>query len=299
MFSFKPRRVCSHPALDQLLVSPAMMVDPYPIYRQLREEAPVFWSEQWKAWVVSRFDDVATSLKDKENLSNENRQGLLFASLTDDERQQLCPLRHYFAQKDVIGSDPPDHTRMRALVQKAFTPKTINALEPRIRELAESMVAPAVANGRFDFIHEIAHPLPVVLIAEMLGAPAADRHLFKKWSSDILGFQGTGFPPAASNLYNFNRRGGGMCQVGFVVDNGNCAINPHEDLCKKEITVVGSWAYNSWEYPNAYHFLQRAKKIGIPVEELVTHRFPLAKITEAFQTTLRLEGIKVIVENVS
>lgn len=129
-----------------------MMVNPYPIYRQLREEAPVFWSEQWKAWVVSRFDDVATSLKDKENLSNESRQGLLFAGLTVDERQQLCPLRHYFAQKDVIGSDPPDHTRMRALVQKAFTPKTINALEPRICELAESMIAPAIASGRFDFI---------------------------------------------------------------------------------------------------------------------------------------------------
>jgi cytochrome P450 len=124
---------------------------------------------------------------------------LLFAGLTDDERQSLCPLRHYFAQKDVIGSDPPDHTRMRALVQKAFSPKTINALEPRIRELAESMIAPAAKTGRFDFVHEVAHPLPVVLIAEMLGAPVEDRHLFKKWSADILGFQGTGqttFGPA-------------------------------------------------------------------------------------------------------
>ena len=65
-----------------------MMVDPYPIYRRRRDEAPVCWSDQWKAWVVSRFDDVAASLKDKENLSNENRQGLLFAGLTDDERQQ-------------------------------------------------------------------------------------------------------------------------------------------------------------------------------------------------------------------
>jgi cytochrome P450 len=88
---------------------------------------------------------------------------------------------------------------MRALVQKAFTPKTVAALEPRIRELAETMVAGAVSKGRFDFVQEVAHPLPVVLIAEMLGAPAGDRHLFKKWSSDILGFQGTGqttFGPA-------------------------------------------------------------------------------------------------------
>jgi cytochrome P450 len=176
-----------------------MMVDPYPIYRRLREEQPVFWSDTWNAWVVSRFGDVAESLKDKENLSNENRQALLFDGLTDDERQSLCPLRHYFAQKDVIGSDPPDHTRMRALVQKAFSPKTVNALEPRIRAMAESMIGGAVKAGRFDFVHEVAHPLPVMLIAEMLGAPVEDRHLFKNWSSDILAFQGTGqttFGPA-------------------------------------------------------------------------------------------------------
>ena len=199
MFFHKRKHTCPDPALDALLVSPAMMVDPYPIYRRLREEQPIFWSDTWNAWVVSRYADVAESLKDKENLSNENRQALLFSGLTDDERQSLCPLRHYFAQKDVIGSDPPDHTRMRALEQKAFSPKTINALEPRIRALAERMIGAAVGQGRFDFIHEVAHPLPVVFIAEMLGAPVEDRNLFKKWSSDILAFQGTGqttFGPA-------------------------------------------------------------------------------------------------------
>lgn len=198
----KSKHTCPDPKLDALLVSPQMMVDPYPIYRRLREEQPVFWSDTWNAWVVSRFADVAASLKDKENLSNENRQGLLFAGLTDDERQSLCPLRHYFAQKDVIGSDPPDHTRMRALVQKAFTPKTVSALEPRIRELAETMIGQAAKSGRFDFIQELAHPLPVMLIAEMLGADVADRHHFKRWSSDILGFQGTGqttFGPAMTS----------------------------------------------------------------------------------------------------
>jgi hypothetical protein len=198
----RPKHTCPDPELDALLVSPAMMVDPYPIYRRLREEQPVFWSDAWNAWVVSRFADVAESLKDKENLSNENRQALLFSGLTDDERQSLCPLRHYFAQKDVIGSDPPDHTRMRALVQKAFSPKTVNALEPKIRAMAEAMIGGAVKSGRFDFVHEVAHPLPVMLIAEMLGAPVEDRHLFKKWSSDILAFQGTGqttFGPAMTS----------------------------------------------------------------------------------------------------
>ncbi len=195
----KPRS-SPDPALDRLLVSDEIMVDPYPIYRRLRETAPVFWSDAWNAWVVSRFDDVGESLRDKENLSNENRQGLLFSGLSAEERDKLAPLRHYFAQKDVIGSDPPDHTRMRALVQKAFTPKTIASLEGRIRKLAETLVGAACSrNQPFDFVHEVAHPLPVILIAELLGAHVEDRPLFKRWSADILAFQGTGvttFGPA-------------------------------------------------------------------------------------------------------
>jgi len=182
----------AHPGLDDLLVSPAMMENPYPIYARLRREAPVLWSERWQAWVVSRYDDVAASLKDKENLSNENRQALLFNHLSEGERTKLAPLRHYFAQKDVIGSDPPDHTRLRALVQKAFTPRTVASLGPRIRALASDMLGQAVKQGRFDFVADVAHPLPVILIAEMLGAPIQDRPLFKRWSADILGFQGTG-----------------------------------------------------------------------------------------------------------
>jgi len=110
-------------------------------------------------------------------------------------------------------------------------------------------------------------------------------------------FQVTGVPAAASTIWKLVRRGGGICELGFFVDGGECSINPHEDICKKEIMLVGSWAYNSWEYPNAYHFLQRAARIGIPVEKLITHRFPLDQIAEAFQTNLRLEGIKIVVEN--
>jgi cytochrome P450 len=179
-------------SLDSLLLSPQMLSNPFPVYARLREEAPVAWSKQWQAWVVSRYEQVEPSLKDKEHLSNENRQGLLFEHLPAQQQQDLSRLRHYFAQKDVIGSDPPDHTRMRSLVQKAFTPKMIASLKPRIEALADELVGAAVAKGEFDFVDEVAHPLPVILIAEMMGAPPEDRHLFKRWSADILGFQGSG-----------------------------------------------------------------------------------------------------------
>lgn len=178
--------------LDDLLEAPLMLSDPFPAYSRLRNEAPVAWSERWQAWVVSRHGDVQISLKDKENLSNENRQALLFDGLTDRQREDLKTLRHYFAQKDVIGSDPPDHTRMRRLVQKAFAPRMIASLEPRITKLAKELIAEAAEKTEFDFVQDVAHPLPVVLIAELLGAPPVDRPLFKKWSADILAFQGSG-----------------------------------------------------------------------------------------------------------
>ncbi len=111
------------------------------------------------------------------------------------------------------------------------------------------------------------------------------------------GFQATGVPAAFAALFKCIRRGGGICEIGHFVDGGECRINPHHDICKKEITVTGSWVYNSFEYPNAYHFLQRAERIGLPVTDLITHRFPLGRIQEAFDMALSQEGIKVVVES--
>jgi L-iditol 2-dehydrogenase len=109
-------------------------------------------------------------------------------------------------------------------------------------------------------------------------------------------FQCTGVPQAAANLIACVRRGGGICELGHFVDGGTSPFNPHEDFCKKEITLVGSWAYNSWEYPNAYHFLDRAEKIGLPITSLITHRFPLERIQDAFDAAFAQEGIKVVVK---
>jgi len=110
-----------------------------------------------------------------------------------------------------------------------------------------------------------------------------------------FGFQVTGVPQAAANLFKYIRRGGAICEVGHFVEAGTAPFNPHEDVCKKEITLIGSWAYGSWEYPNAYHFLERAAAIGLPVEDLVTHEFPLSRIEDAFQANIKQEGIKVMV----
>ncbi len=108
-------------------------------------------------------------------------------------------------------------------------------------------------------------------------------------------FQCTGVPAAASNIWKYVQRGGGICDVGFFVDNGTCTINPHLDICAKEVTLVGSWVYTVDEYPIAYNFLRRAQDVGLPIDSLITHRFPLDRMEEAFAVNIRQEGLKVVV----
>lgn len=108
-----------------------------------------------------------------------------------------------------------------------------------------------------------------------------------------FGFQCTGAPPAAANLWKMIRRGGGLCEVGFFVNNGECSINPHFDMCNKEVTAVGSWVYTPEEYPATFAFMKRAKAIGLPIDKLITHRFPLNKMNEAMEMNISMAGIKV------
>ncbi|MDK2799082.1 MAG: L-iditol 2-dehydrogenase [Clostridiales bacterium] len=110
-------------------------------------------------------------------------------------------------------------------------------------------------------------------------------------------FQCTGVPQAAANIWKFVRRGGGLCEVGFFVNNGDATINPHFDICNKEITVVGSWVYTLKDYVTTFDFLKRASEIGLPIEELITHRFSLDQINEAMEVNMKQEGIKIAIIN--
>lgn len=110
-------------------------------------------------------------------------------------------------------------------------------------------------------------------------------------------FQCTGSPVAHSNIYKFIRNGGGLCELGFFINGGDATINPHFDICSKEITTVGSWVYTLRDYATTFDFLKRAKGIGLPMSELITHKFPLDKINEAHETNLKMEGLKIAIVN--
>lgn len=110
-------------------------------------------------------------------------------------------------------------------------------------------------------------------------------------------FQCTGSPIAHANIYKFIRNGGGLCELGFFINGGDATINPHFDICSKEITIVGSWVYTLRDYATTFDFLKRAKAIGLPIEKLITHKFPLSEINKAHETNLKMEGLKIAIVN--
>lgn len=112
-----------------------------------------------------------------------------------------------------------------------------------------------------------------------------------------MAFQCTGSPKAASSIWHYVRRGGSMCELGFFVNNGDAAYNPHLDICNKEIKVIGSWTYQAKDWLQAIAMLKEAAKQGYPIGELITHKFALEDINEAMETNIRMDGLKIAVVN--
>ncbi len=124
----------------------------------------------------------------------------------------------------------------------------------------------------------------------------AVQEAFGGYAADFA-FQCTGAPAAHSNIYKFIRNGGGLCELGFFINGGDAQINPHFDLCAKEITLVGSWVYTLRDYATTFDFLKRANAIGLPMKELITHRFSLDEMNEALETNLAQKGLKIAYVN--
>ena len=149
---------------------------------------------------------------------------------------------------------------------------------------------------------EMAKRLGATATVNVMKSSSFDETIEKiKDLTDGLGadfaFQCTGSPKAHAGIWKLVKRGGGLCEVGFFVNNGDATINPHFDLCNKEITAVGSWVYTPQDYLTTFDFLKRANGIGLPIKELITHEFPLEQLQEALETNIRQEGIKIAIIN--
>src|SRR4026207_165764 len=138
------------PIIDAALVSDEFLRDPYALMAQLQAAAPVYWSESIGAWIITRFDDVVTTFRDVAHFSNEGRLGRAVEYLTPEQRANFGPFENHYATKSLIHSDPPDHTRLRSLLNKAFTPRAVEAMRPRIQTLVNELLD--AAPHEFDII---------------------------------------------------------------------------------------------------------------------------------------------------
>ncbi len=177
-------------SLDSLIVrfapqDPDFIADPYPVLNQIREATPIFWNERSHQWVLTRFHDIAATLRDR-------RLGRSYSHLFDHEeigRTKPDPRWSSFHQHEqwsLLCLEPPDHTLLRRLVSKVFTPRSIAALRPNIESLSAQLLDDCQDLGTFDLLRDYAQPYSVAVICSMLGVPRSDSELLLGWSHDIV-----------------------------------------------------------------------------------------------------------------
>jgi len=176
-------------ALPPLLFSPGFFRDPYPTYHYLRSVDPVQWEESAQAWVLTTYADVASALTHAQLARGRTaeEEDAFQGRLAERGQRDLSPL-HRLLSNMMLFCDPPKHTRLRALVNTAFTPRVAEGMRPHIQAVVDRLLDRVQSTAAMDVIQDLASPLPISIIAELLSLPAEDHVRFKQWSDDIIAF---------------------------------------------------------------------------------------------------------------
>lgn len=217
---------------DDTILSPATVADPYPYFAHLRENDPVAWSDRYRSWFLSSYEVNVAAVRDSRFSSDR------ITPVIERERRREAPDRELIQTLELLDGwmvfrDPPEHTRLRRLVSKAFSPKMVKAMREQVVQVTDELLDAAEAHaagteGTVDLLRAVAYPLPAIVIAGMLGVPAQDRDLFKQWSDDISALVFGGLEDATRH----DRARTGMSQlVGYVGDLVERARrSPQDDL---------------------------------------------------------------------
>jgi cytochrome P450 len=172
------------------LLDPEVRANPYPLYHQLRSTDPVYWDEAAGCWVLTGYADIVAVLRESRF---SKAQGLkrIFNRFPETERVTARPVFRMFS-KQMLFADAPYHTQLKGLVNKAFTPRVVERMQVHIQEIVDELLDAVQHKGQMDIIHDFAFPLPVTIIAELLGLPREEHDKFKKWSDDFLAVLGAG-----------------------------------------------------------------------------------------------------------
>jgi cytochrome P450 PksS len=288
------------------ITSSAFKANPYPFYAHLRAEAPVSrvtLPDRQKVWLVTRYDDVAMVLRDERFAKDR------LNAMTPDQlaRQPWIPRFFLPLTRNMLDLDEPDHARLRALVQLAFTPRLVEQMRPRIQALTDQLLDAVRSRSRFDLIHDYALPVPTTIIAEMLGVPVKDRHRFHRWSRALLvaGASSWGIFTAIPSVWRFMRYLRKFIQsrraspqddlVSALVQAEEAGQKLSEDellamimlllIAGHETTVnlIGNGTLALLEHPDQMEKLRGDPSlIRVAVEELLRFHSPVESATERF-----------------
>ena len=178
-------------SIDDQLVSRQFMQDPYPVYRRLQEEAPVYWSDAWDCWLLTRFAHVDAVIRSPAGFRN-RVYATWMERIPEQNRQELSSFVDYWTTSGFSQADPPEHTRIRRVVSKALTPDALAAIRRRVEALADSLLDEVTESGSTDLPPDFAVPLPAIAVSELVGLPAAERVQFREWTNQYLEFLGPG-----------------------------------------------------------------------------------------------------------
>jgi cytochrome P450 len=216
------------------LLRPEVRIDPYTLYREIRSQDPVYWDEENDFWVLTRYADITSVLRDG-RFSKAQGMTLGLDRLPKEERGEAEPVFGVF-EKQMLYADPPYHTKLRGLVNKAFTPRTIRSMESHIQNLVDDFLDAVQESGRMDVISDLAFPLPATVIMEMLGLPIEDRAQFKKWSDDL--FATLGVVRHTPELFEHAHESVDEMTKYICDIRGKLGSNPKDDLLSALATAV-------------------------------------------------------------
>lgn len=167
---------------------PRFLADPFPMFKRLRDESPIHWSDNLRAWVLTRYEDVREVMVG-DNMTSD-RMSPFFKRITGEERNKMRDLIHYLGQWAVFR-DPPEHTHLRGLMNQPFTPRMVEKMRLSIEDLVAGMIDQVADTGKMDIIKDLAYPLPATVMMDLLGVPRSEIDSVKHWSDEIALFIGS------------------------------------------------------------------------------------------------------------
>ncbi len=223
----QPKNVSDLVQADFNPTLPEVIADPYPAYRALREAGPIVWCPRLEAWLVTEYALMDSILRDRRFVAGRPRVSGLLARYSESEREALAPVRESLSRW-ALFADGAYHARLRGAFAKAFTPGYIEKLRPEIERIAAQLLDRVTSVDRWDLLAEVAGPLPIAVIGNMLGVPEQDSGELKRWSEDVAILIGDLLRPFSAALRA--QQSIQELERYFQAHVESCRRNPREDL---------------------------------------------------------------------